>query len=124
MAVVYCTLTLFYFGLSTWRVVFPPVLGVALAVAVMSWLGLPFKLFTILSIVLAFGMGFNFSLLVANASKTDALKFTITTFASWMGIVSSVLLMACQSPAVQTLGLTIALSLFFTWFLTPLMRRA
>jgi hypothetical protein len=66
---------------------------------------------------------FNFSLLVANASNTDALKFTITTFASWAGIISSILLLACQSPAIQTLGLTIALALFFTWFLTPLMRR-
>lgn len=124
MVVVYCTLTLFYFGLSTWRVVFPPILGVALAVSITSWIGLPFKLFTILSIILAFGTGFNFSLLVANASKTDALKFTITTFASWAGIISAVLLMACQSPAIQTLGLTISLVLFFTWLLTPLMRRA
>lgn len=123
MVVVYSTLTLFYFGLSTWRVVFPPVLGVALAVSIMAWIGMPFKLFSTLSIILAFGVCFNFSLLVANASNTDALKFTITTFASWAGIISGILLVACQSPAIQTLGLTIALALFFTWFLTPLMRR-
>lgn len=123
MAVVYCTLTLFYFGLSTWRVVIPPVLGIALAVSIMSWLGLPFKLFSTFSILLAFGVCFNFSLLVANASKADAIKFTITTFASWAVIVSSVLLMACQSPAIQTVGLTIALAIFFTWLLIPLMRR-
>ena len=123
MIVVYCTLTLFYFGLSTWRVVFPPLLGAALAVSIMAWLGWPFKLLTVLALILAFGLGFNFSLLVANASNTDALKFTITTFASWVAIASGVLLMACQSPAIQTIGLTIALTLFFTWFLTPLMRR-
>lgn len=123
IVVIYSTLALFYYGLSTWRVAIPPILGIALAVSLSCWMGLPFKLTTTLSIILSYGMCFNFSLYVALANKHVSTPFTVTTFATASVIVSGILLMVCSSPAIQTIGLTVALSLFFTWLLTPLMRR-
>lgn len=122
---VVCTFTvcLFHYGLRSWRIVIPPLLGVASGISLGSWVGLSFTVFSALSMVLIYGLGISIAILYYTSDEHESLSFSLTAFATIISTCSFAMLGLSTTPAIATLCLTVAFGLAVTGFIILFIRQ-
>lgn len=116
------TVSLFHYGLRSWRLVVPSLLGVLCSVSLASWFGMPFTVFTAMSLVLIYGIGIAIALLYYTNEENEALSFSLTTFAFLSISFAFCFIGLSSTPAIKTLGLTTALGVLSTGIIILLVR--
>lgn len=116
------TVSLFHYGLRSWRIVVPSLLGVASTVSLSAWFSMPFTLFTAMSMVLVYGIGIAIALLYYTNEENEDLSFSLCTFAFLSVSFSFCFIGLSSTPAIQTLGLTTAFGVLSTGILILLVR--
>lgn len=116
------TVSLFHYGLRSWRIVVPSLLGVAFAISLSSWFGMPFTMFSAMSMVVIYGLGIAISLLFYTNENNEDLSFSLTTFAFLATSFAFCFIGLSSTPAIQTFGLTTALGVLSTGIIILLVR--
>lgn len=115
------TISLFHYGFRSWRVVVPPLVGIALAISLLAWFGLPFTVFGALSMVVSYGFGIGLSLIYF-ATENNETKFSLTTFTFLAMAISFGIIGLSATPAIKQFGLTGAVTLTLTGICLLLIR--
>lgn len=116
------TVSLFHYGLRSWRLVVPSLLGVLCSVSLGSWFGMPFTVFTAMSLVLIYGIGIAIALLYYTNEENESLSFSLTIFASLSVSFAFCFIGLSSTPAIKTFGLTTALGVLSTGVIILLVR--
>lgn len=116
------TVSLFHYGLRSWRIVIPSLFGVACAVSLSSWFGMTFSLFSAMSMVVIYGIGIAIALLYYTNEENEDLSFSLTTFAFLSCSLSFCFIGLSSTPAIKTFGLTTALGILSTGIIILLVR--
>lgn len=115
-------LSLFHYGLNTWRIVFPPLVGSLVTVACLGWLKIPFSLVSVAALIIVYGVGMAMSLCYQN-NRSYGGKNLILLFYSLMallvnfGIVSLV-----EAPFTHEFSLTCMIGISLTFGFAILFR--
>lgn len=117
------TVCLFHYGLRSWRIVIPPLIGVAAGISLGSWVGLPFTIFSALAMVLIYGLGIGIAILYYTSDEHESLSFSLTAFATAICTCSFAMLGLSATPAIATLNLTVAFGLAVTGFIVLFIRQ-
>ncbi len=118
------TLSLFHYGLDSWRIVFPPLVGSLGMIAILSWFKIPFSLTSAIALVVVYGVGMSISLAYQTnrdyGSKNTILLFfsAVATLASF-GIVGLV-----DAPFTKYFSLNCTVGILLTCCITFLFRQA
>ena len=116
------TVSLFHYGLRTWRIVVPSLLGVTSAVSLSAWFGMPFSVFSAMAMVIIYGIGIAIALLYYTNEENEDLSFSLTTFAFLSCSLAFCFVGLSSTPAIQTFGLTVALGIISTGVIILLVR--
>ena len=116
------TVSLFHYGLRSWRIVVPALAGVLCSVSLTSWFGMPFTVFSAMALILVYAIGMIIALLYYTNEENEALSFSLTTF-TFLAISFSFCFIGLSStPAIKTLGLSTALGVLSTGIIILLVR--
>ena len=116
------TVSLFHYGLRSWRIVVPALAGVLCSVSLTSWFGMPFTVFSAMALILLYAIGMIIALLYYTNEENEALSFSLTTF-TFLAISFSFCFIGLSStPAIKTLGLSTALGVLSTGIIILLVR--
>ena len=116
------TVSLFHYGLRSWRIVVPALAGVLCSVSLTSWFGMPFTVFSAMALILLYAIGMIIALLYYTNEENEALSFSLTTF-TFLAISFSFCFIGLSStPAIKSLGLSTALGVLSTGIIILLVR--
>ena len=116
-AVSFTTISLFAFGAATYKTVLPPILGLAVSACLMSWYGEPFKLFTVLALLISFAFCFTANLWSIATEKNNEMS-ACSTYAYLAAGAGLVMLATNTSPALRSLALVCILSISACWLIS------
>ncbi|MDH5560421.1 MAG: hypothetical protein OEY59_06150 [Deltaproteobacteria bacterium] len=105
---------------KTLLVMAPPVLSVALTLAVLSWLSIPINPLHIISSLLILGLGIDYSIFLAETSNQTERTLRAIFLSMLTTLLSFGLLFFSSIPALRTIGVTLFLGILFSWLLCPL----
>jgi predicted exporter len=108
------------------RVLAPPVLGIALTLAALGYLGQPLTLFHWMALMLVLGVGANYAVFLHEGEPHTADKpgamYTSVLLSALTALLSFGLLSLSSLPALRDFGLTLLLGIGFTALLVPASR--
>ena len=116
------TISLFHYGLRSWRIVVPSLAGVTCAVSLSGWFGMPFTMFSALSLIVIYAMGIAISLLYYTNENNEDLSFSLSTFSFLSCSFTFCFIGLSSTPAIKTFGLTTALGILTTGIILLLVR--
>ena len=115
------TVSLFHYGFRSGKVVIPPLIGITLSVAVLSWFGMPFTAFSAIAINACYGCGIILALIYF-AHDDDETRFSLTTFSFLAMAISLGIIGLSSTPGITQFGLTGAVALIATGITLLLIR--
>ena len=105
------------------RVLVPPVLGIALALATLGYLGQPLTLFHWMALMLVLGVGANYAVFLHEGEPHTAHRpgamYASVLLSAITALLSFGLLSLSSMPALRDFGLTLLLGIGFTVVLVP-----
>lgn len=108
------------------RVLAPPVLGIALTLATLGYLGQPLTLFHWMALMLVLGVGANYAVFLHEGEPHTADKpgamYASVLLSALTALLSFGLLSLSSMPALRDFGLTLLLGIAFTALLVPASR--
>ena len=108
------------------RMLAPPVLGIALALAALGYLGQPLTLFHWLALMLVLGVGANYAVFLhegePHAAHRPGAMYASVLLSAITALLSFGLLAFSSMPALRDFGLTLLLGIGFTALLVPASR--
>jgi len=108
------------------RVLAPPVLGIALTLAALGYLGQPLTLFHWMALMLVLGVGANYAVFLhegeAHAADRPGAMYASVLLSALTALLSFGLLSISSLPALRDFGLTLLLGIAFTALLVPASR--
>jgi len=108
------------------RVLAPPVLGIALTLAALGYLGQPLGLFHWMALMLVLGVGANYAVFLHEGEPHTADKpgamYASVLLSALTALLSFGLLSLSSMPALRDFGLTLLLGIAFTAVLVPASR--
>jgi predicted exporter len=108
------------------RVLAPPVLGIALTLAALGYLGQPLTLFHWMALMLVLGVGANYAVFLHEGEPHTADKpgamYASVLLSALTALLSFGLLSLSSMPALRDFGLTLLLGIAFTALLVPASR--
>lgn len=109
------------FRRQAWRAWLPTLLASLGSLAMLSWLGEPFQLFTVLALVLLLGIGVDYGifLLEHEGDPSAWLAVVLGAASTWL---SFGLLGLSSTPALRSFGLTLLFGVLMVWLLAPAFR--
>lgn len=109
------------FRRAAWRAWLPTLLASLATVALLSWLGQSFQLFTVLALVLLLGIGVDYSIFLMEheGDRSAWLAVVLGAASTWL---SFGLLGLSQTPALRSFGLTLLFGVLMVWILAPMFR--
>ena len=116
------TVSLFHYGLRSWRIVVPALLGVASAVSLSSWFDMPFTVFSAMALIVAYGVGLAIALLYYTNEENEDLSFSLTTFGFLSSSFAFCVIGLSSTPALHIFGLTTAMGILSSGIITLLIR--
>ena len=114
-------MSLFHYGFRSGKVVIPPLVGITLSVAVLSWFGMPFTAFSAIAINACYGFGIILALIYF-AHDDDESRFSLTTFSFLAMAISFGIIGLSSTPGITQFGFTGALALIATGLTLLLIR--
>lgn len=118
------TLSLFHYGLDSWRIVFPPFGGSLGMIAILSWFKIPFSLTSAIAMVVAYGVGMSISL-AYQTNRDYGAKNTILLFFSAVATLASFgIIGLIDAPFTKCFSLNCTLGILLTCCITFLFRQA
>lgn len=115
-------LSLFHYGLNTWRIVFPPLAGSLVTVACLGWLKMSFSLVSVAALIIVYGVGMAMSLCYQN-NRSYGGKNLILLFYSLVAIlVNFGILSLVEAPFTHEFSLTCMLGILLTFCFAILFR--
>ncbi|MBD8871374.1 MMPL family transporter [Rhodanobacter sp. DHB23] len=110
------------------RVLAPPVLGIALTLATLGYLGQPLTLFHGMALMLVLGVGANYAVFLhegePHAADKPGAMYASVLLSALTALLSFGLLALSSMPALRDFGLTLLLGIAFTALLVPASRSA
>ncbi|MEW9623793.1 MMPL family transporter [Rhodanobacter geophilus] len=108
------------------RVLAPPVLGIALTLAALGYLGQPLTLFHWMALMLVLGVGANYAVFLhegePHAADKPGAMYASVLLSALTALLSFGLLSLSSLPALRDFGLTLLLGIAFTALLVPASR--
>lgn len=108
------------------RVLAPPVLGIALTLAALGYLGQPLTLFHWMALMLVLGVGANYAVFLhegePHAAHRPGAMYASVLLSAITALLSFGLLSLSSMPALRGFGLTLLLGIAFTALLVPASR--
>ncbi len=108
------------------RVLAPPVLGIALTLAALGYLGQPLTLFHWMALMLVLGVGANYAVFLHEGEPHTAHRpgamYASVLLSALTALLSFGLLALSSMPALRDFGLTLLLGITFTALLVPASR--
>lgn len=108
------------------RVLAPPVLGIALTLAALGYLGQPLTLFHWMALMLVLGVGANYAVFLhegeVHAADRPGAMYASVLLSALTALLSFGLLSISSLPALRDFGLTLLLGIAFTALLVPASR--
>jgi predicted exporter len=108
------------------RVLAPPVLGIALTLAALGYLGQPLTLFHWMALMLVLGVGANYAVFLhegePHAAHRPGAMYASVLLSAITALLSFGLLSLSSTPALRDFGLTLLLGIGFTALLVPASR--
>jgi len=105
------------------RVLAPPVLGIALTLAALGYLGQPLTLFHWMALMLVLGVGANYAVFLhegePHAAHRPGAMYASVLLSALTALLSFGLLSLSSMPALRDFGLTLLLGIAFTALLVP-----
>lgn len=118
------TLSLFHYGLDSWRIVFPPLGGSLGMIAILSWFKIPFSLTSAIALVVVYGVGMSISL-AYQTNRDYGAKNTILLFFSAVATLASFgIIGLVDAPFTKCFGLNCTVGILLTCCITFLFRQA
>ena len=115
-------LSLFHYGLNSWRIVFPPLVGSLVTVACLGWLKIPFSLVSVAALIIVYGVGMAMSLCYQN-NRSYGGKNLILLFYSLVAILANFgILSLVEAPFTHEFSLTCMIGIFLTFCFAILFR--
>lgn len=112
-------LLFFRYGFQTGlRVIAPPMLAAAFALALTAAFGLTVNLFTMLALLLVLGIGIDYTIFLAESGEDTTMMAIVLS--SITTILSFGLLALSETPVLQSFGLTLLLGIAMAMLLSPL----
>lgn len=99
---------------SLW-VLAAPALASVLTVALLGLLHIPLQLFTVLPLLLILGMGVDYGIFLVEHAKEQQNLWMTVCLSAWSTILSLGTLTLSSTPALHTLGLSLAVGMSATW---------
>jgi predicted exporter len=108
------------------RVLAPPVLGIALTLAALGYLGQPLTLFHSMALMLVLGVGANYAVFLhegePHTTDQPGAMYASVLLSALTALLSFGLLSLSSMPALRDFGLTLLLGIAFTALLVPASR--
>jgi predicted exporter len=101
-------------------VLLPTLLGIAAALAVAGYAGLPLTLFSIMALMLVLGVGVNYSIFLVEGRARSGTTFVAVTLSAATTILSFGLLAFSSTPALARFGSTLLAGIAVAVLLSPL----
>jgi predicted exporter len=102
---------------ESWRAIAPPVLATFITIAILSALGEPIGLLSILAFALLLGVGTDYGIFLLQYPADDRVTFSIT-IGALMSLVSFGTLTFSHVPALHSFGITLLFGISLSWALT------
>jgi predicted exporter len=102
---------------EAWRAIAPPVLATFITIAILSALGEPIGLLSILAFALLLGVGTDYGIFLLQYPVDDRVTFSIT-IGALMSLVSFGTLTFSHVPVLHSFGITLLFGISLSWALT------
>jgi predicted exporter len=102
---------------EAWRAIAPPVLATFITIAILSTLGEPIGLLSILAFALLLGVGTDYGIFLLQYPADDRVTFSIT-MGALMSLVSFGTLSISHVPALHSFGIALLFGISLSWALT------
>lgn len=102
------------------RLLVPPLTGMAAGLFLTSALGFPVTLFTLLALILALGFGVDYAIFIREGGRRPRADLLGVCLASYATLVSFGLLALSTTPALRSFGLVLATAVLVSAFLSIL----
>ncbi|WP_397390608.1 MMPL family transporter [Polynucleobacter sp.] len=102
---------------EAWRSIAPPVLATFITIAILSTLGEPISLLSILAFALLLGVGTDYGIFLLQYPADERVTFSIT-LGALMSLVSFGTLTISHVPALHSFGITLLFGISLSWALT------
>lgn len=105
---------------AAWRVLLPPALASAIALAVFGWLALPLQLFHVLALMLILGLGVDYGIFLQEAEhRREPFAWLAVGLSAVSALLAFGLLGLSHTPPLQAFGLTMLIGMASVWLLAP-----
>jgi predicted exporter len=102
------------------RMLYPPVLAMALTLGALGWLGVSLNIFSVVALILILGLGRDYAVFLREAGAGDRPAALTVLLSAATTIIGFGLLAFSETPALQSFGLATGLGIFFSYLVTPL----
>lgn len=102
------------------RMLFPPLLALALTLGTLGWLGAPLNVFSVVALILILGLGRDYAVFLREAGagqRSAALAVMLSALTTLIGFG---LLIFSRIPALHAFGLATGIGILASWLVTPL----
>jgi predicted exporter len=108
---------------DSWRAVMPPIFATFITLAVLTELGEPIGLLSVIAFALLLGVGTDYGIFLLQYPRDRKILFSIS-IAALMTLISFGSLSLSSVPALHGFGLTLFFGIFFSWLLTIFLARS
>jgi predicted exporter len=108
---------------DSWRAVMPPIFATFITLAVLTALGEPIGLLSVIAFALLLGVGTDYGIFLLQYPRDRKILFSIS-IAALMTLISFGSLSLSSVPALHGFGLTLFFGIFFSWLLTIFLARS
>ncbi|HEX7341993.1 MAG TPA: MMPL family transporter [Rhodanobacteraceae bacterium] len=102
------------------RMLYPPLLALAVTLGALGWLGVPLNVFSVIALILILGLGRDYAVFlreVGARERSPALSVTLSALTTLIGFG---LLALSATPALHAFGLTTGIGILASYLVAPL----
>ena len=102
------------------RMLYPPLLALALTLGTLGWLGVPLNVFSVVALILILGLGRDYAVFLREVGARERATALAVTLSAITTIIGFGLLAFSKTPALHAFGLATGIGILISYCVTPL----
>lgn len=102
------------------RMLWPPLLALAITLGALGWLGVPLNVFSVVALILILGLGRDYAVFLREIGPREHAIALTVLLSALTTIIGFGLLAFSRIPALHAFGLTTGIGILASWLVTPL----
>src|SRR5699024_8856171 len=102
------------------RMLYPPLLALALTLGTLGWLGVPLNVLSVVALILILGLGRDYAVFLREVGARERATALAVTLSAITTIIGFGLLAFSKTPALHAFGLATGIGILISYCVTPL----